>query len=430
MSMAFKNTAEVVAGKYRLEERLGVGGMAEVWSATNAFTDRQVAIKLLRPTMLTAETLARFFREARVSARVNHPNIVEVIDVGATHDDVPFMVMERLRGRSLDRAMRRPGGMTVHDYALAMRDVASALAAAHHAGVIHRDLKPTNIFLHDVAPSSAAIRDGLSDGLNERPLTKVLDFGISKFLDEERGALTMVGTVLGSPSYMSPEQARGEECDARTDIFSYGALWFEALTGMRPFEGANYNAIIVATATHEPKNIDALAPGAPASLRAMIRACLERHPKKRPPTFEHVLRLLDAAMPELDAWRGVVAFAGRTGMLTPTPSIHPHRGDSDMQMQSGVLTLQSGRRRRWVYASLAVGIGAVLTGGLIGRWAASNVTFPPREPTPNNLVFIKASGLTFAHATLRAAPRTERDHPTVSIDTLPLANTSEPARAR
>lgn len=421
MNGAFKPQTDMIAGKYRLDERLGVGGMAEVWSATNAFTDRQVAIKLLRPTMLTAETLARFFREARVSARVNHPNIVEVIDVGATHDDTPFMVMELLRGRSLDRGMRRPGGMSVQEYALSMRDVAAALGAAHASGVIHRDLKPTNIFLADppASASSGKLRDAHSErGFScdrpphDRPLVKVLDFGISKFLDEERGALTMVGTVLGSPSYMSPEQARGEECDARTDIFSYGALWFEAITGTRPFTGANYNAIIVATATHEPKNIDTLAPQSPAGLRSLIRHCLERNPKKRPATFEHVLRSLEAAMPEIAGWRANVAFAGKGGLLTPTPSL-PLGYPLDMgALQFYEVPVM--RRKRWLRGIMAAS-AAVIVGAFMGRCALARVQ-PIETPARANLVYLKTNGITFVR---------DGAHPVVRIDSLPVVGGSK-----
>ena len=191
---------------------------------------------------------------------------------------------------------------------------------------------------------------------------------------------------------------------------------------MRPFEGANYNAIIVATATHEPKNIDHVAPSLPQSVRVMIRACLERNPKKRPPTFEHVMRLLDVAMPDLTAWRGMVAFAGKTGLLTPTPTFQPlpFVAEYENHSRSGVLTLHDVRRRRWVYASVAVGVAAILTGGLIGRWAAHNVGAARAAagvgaamPARPNLVYVKTQGVTFVHDT-------HAQHPTMRVDTLPL----------
>ena len=214
-------TGQTIAGKYRLNRLLGTGGMASVWSATNIFTEREFAIKFMLPQVArTPEAARRFLIEAKVSARINHPNIIEMIDVGQTEDSSLFLVMELLTGISLDVAMRRrTPSMIVSDFMIVMSDVAQALAAAHRSGVIHRDLKPTNIFLH-------TDRDG-------RTVPKILDFGVSKILEEENNtALTIVGTVLGSPLYMSPEQAMGAEgIDGRTDVFAFGAILFEALSG-------------------------------------------------------------------------------------------------------------------------------------------------------------------------------------------------------
>ena len=228
-----------IAGKYRLNQLLGTGGMATVWSATNVFTERQFAIKFMLPSLArTPEAARRFLMEAKASARINHPNIIEVIDVGQTEDGALFMVMELLTGISLETALRRQNPpMMAYEFALIMLDVARALAAAHANGVIHRDLKPSNIFLHKD-------RNGVA-------VPKLLDFGVSKFLEEEGStALTIAGTVLGSPMYMSPEQAKGAPgIDHRTDIFGFGSILFEALVGYRCFDAPNFNALIVAIAT-------------------------------------------------------------------------------------------------------------------------------------------------------------------------------------
>ncbi|MCL2450846.1 MAG: serine/threonine protein kinase, partial [Polyangiaceae bacterium] len=161
--------------------------MASVWSATNVFTEREFAIKFMLPQVArTDEAARRFLIEARVSGRINHPNIIEVIDVGRAEDGSLFLVMELLTGMSLETAVRRQQPpMFLHEFLTVMRDVAAALAAAHRSAVIHRDLKPTNIFLHKD-------RDG-------RVIPKVLDFGVSKILEERNDALTVVGTILGSP---------------------------------------------------------------------------------------------------------------------------------------------------------------------------------------------------------------------------------------
>jgi eukaryotic-like serine/threonine-protein kinase len=285
-------TGQVIGSKYRLNRVIGTGGMASVWSATNVFTERQHAIKFLLPSVAgTQEAVDRFLQEAKISARINHPNVIEIVDVGKTEDESLFLVMELLSGVGLDTALKRQNPpMTASALAFIMADVARALAAAHRAGVVHRDLKPTNIYLHKE-------RDG-------KPQPKVLDFGVSKFVDEERSrlhALTMQGTVLGSPLYMSPEQARGEAgIDGRSDMFSFGAILFEALTGERPYDGANFNALLVKIATQAPKNIHAIAPGVPQAMRALISQCLEPDREKRPGSFDLVADELLRLIPELE----------------------------------------------------------------------------------------------------------------------------------
>ena len=286
-------SGQVIVGKYRLNQLLGTGGMAEVWSATNVFTDREFAVKFLSPEVAkTPEHAARFLKEAKVSARVNHSNIIETMDVGQTDDGKLFIVMELLSGAPLEVAMRRQTPrMTVPELVFVLTEVASALAAAHRAGVVHRDLKPSNIYLHRDNKSNAAV-------------PKLLDFGVSKFLDDGPGpnvALTMAGTVLGSPLYMSPEQARGDSnLDGRTDIFAFGAILFEALTGQRPYDAANFNALIVKIATTAPKDIDEHAPEVPAALRDVVKLCLETNRDKRLASFESVAEQLMSLLPELE----------------------------------------------------------------------------------------------------------------------------------
>lgn len=292
--MTSDRAGEIIAGKYRLHRRLGTGGMAEVWSATNRFTERQVAIKLLgrEITEKEPETKQRFLNEAKVSARIDHPNVIEVIDVGQTDAGQLFIVMELLSGMTLETALHRQvPPMTFHELARVMVDVASAMAAAHAANVVHRDLKPANIFLHKT-------KTGV------RPT--VLDFGVAKFRsvtgapDAPSPELTLAGTVLGSPLYMSPEQARGEtDVDGRADIFAFGGILFEAITGHRAFEAKNFNALIVKIATTRPKSIDEAAPQVPESLRKIVRVCLEPVLEKRARSFTEVLTLLRAAAHDL-----------------------------------------------------------------------------------------------------------------------------------
>jgi len=284
-------SGKVVAGKYRLNQLLGSGGMAEVWSATNTFTERTLAIKFMNTQVAkTPEAAARFLKEAKVSARINHPNIIEIHDVGQTDQGQLFLVMELLTGFPLEVALRRQNPpMTLYEFAIVMVEVGDALAAAHKSGIVHRDLKPTNIFLHKP-------RDGA-------PMPKLLDFGVSKFLEDDvNHALTVAGTVLGSPLYMSPEQARGDShLDGRTDVFAFGAILFEAVCGYRAYEARNFNALIVKIATTKPKSIDQCAPHVPESLRAIIRGCLEVDLKNRTQTFEEITGRLRNLLQELEA---------------------------------------------------------------------------------------------------------------------------------
>jgi serine/threonine protein kinase len=284
-------SGQVIAGKYRLNQPIGAGGMASVWSATNTFTERHVAIKFMHSQVSrTPEAARRFLLEAKVSARVNHPNIIDILDVGQSEDGGFFLVMELLQGVSLETAIRRQSPpMLVHEFVGLMIDVARALAAAHRNAVVHRDLKPTNIFLHMIRESVA--------------VPKVLDFGVSKFLEEEQDqALTIAGTVLGSPMYMSPEQASGAAgLDGRTDIFAFGAILFEALCGFRAYDAPNFNALIVAIATRAPRSIHEFAPSMPESLRQLVHDCLVTDRDKRIANFDEVVDRLIAVLPELEA---------------------------------------------------------------------------------------------------------------------------------
>jgi serine/threonine protein kinase len=302
-------TGQTIAGKYRLNRALGTGGMATVWSATNVFTEREFAVKFLLPHVAsTPEAARRFLLEAKVSARINHPNIIEVIDVGQTDDGALFLVMELLQGVSLESAIRRQKpAMSLHAFLRVMAEMAGALAAAHRRGVIHRDLKPSNVFLH-------RDRDG-------QTITKVLDFGVSKFVDEDgAGGMTVVGTILGSPLYMSPEQAMGAEgVDGRTDVFAFGSILFEAVCGERAYSASNLNALIVAIATTPPKRIDDVSPKLPQALKDLVNECMRTDKSQRLASFEAVVERLKPLI-DLVADSGLLLPSPRRPSAEPTPS--------------------------------------------------------------------------------------------------------------
>jgi serine/threonine protein kinase/cytochrome c-type biogenesis protein CcmH/NrfG len=262
-----------VISHYRIVRELGAGGMGEVYLAEDARLGRNVAIKVL-PSHLTRdhERLRRFEREARAASALNHPNIVTIYDVGQSGDE-PFIVTEFIEGETLRERMARTR-TSVRDALQVSIQVADAIAAAHQAGIIHRDIKPENIMLR---------RDGY---------VKVVDFGLAKLTEEHPGRTnneaptmpgmeTEPGRVMGTVSYMSPEQARGVGVDATTDIFSLGVVIYEMLAGRRPFDGETKTDVILAILKSEPPSLSSLAPGVPPELERIVARALAKPPRER-----------------------------------------------------------------------------------------------------------------------------------------------------
>lgn len=231
---------DVIANKYRLTRVLGEGGMGAVWLARNLALEIDVAIKLIRHDYANAEGAMRLLQEARAAARIGHPCIVRVFDFGTTERADPFIVMEVLQGESLAQALARKGKLSAISAVRTLLPVASALAAAHTKGIVHRDLKPDNIRL--VTDERGAV------------IPKVVDFGIAKLHhDDIPRETTQAGVILGSPHYMSPEQACGRsDVDHRTDVWAFSVMLYEVITGKRPFEGPNYNALISSILVFHP----------------------------------------------------------------------------------------------------------------------------------------------------------------------------------
>jgi eukaryotic-like serine/threonine-protein kinase len=273
-------SADLIAGKYRLDKRLGVGGMGEVWRATHTGTGREVAVKFMHAHVAASEAAReRFEREAKASAKIRHASMVDVFDVGELDDGILYLVMELLDGVLLVDALSGSPPLSVHDLLAVMVDIAGALAAAHAAGVIHRDIKPENIFLHKE----------LSSGMT---IPKLLDFGIGKFSGAGGGSKTATGAILGSPRYMSPEQTRSAAgVDARADLWACGVILFEALTGTWPHEGDSFSSLVVAICTTPPMSIDKMVPDMPEAVRAIVRDCLKPLEQRMPSADELARRL-------------------------------------------------------------------------------------------------------------------------------------------
>jgi serine/threonine protein kinase len=255
----------VVASRYRLERRLGQGGMGEVWAATHVVTGKQVALKALKAEKAARPDLVqRFFREARAATVVGHANVVEVHDV-FSFGGVPVMVMELLEGESLRDKLRREGTLSLPELLRLLVPVVSAVGTAHARGIVHRDLKPENIFL--------------VQSLAQSFTPKVLDFGIAKLAVEDLEVAsteaTRTGSLIGTPYYMAPEQAAGErDNDHRCDVWALGVLAFECLSGRRPFEGENFGQIFKRIITEPVPSLAGLRPDLPSDVTSLIDGML------------------------------------------------------------------------------------------------------------------------------------------------------------
>src|SRR5262245_30451586 len=297
-------------GPYEITAQIGVGGMGEVYLATDTNLGRQVAIKVLPDTFAQdPERLARFDREARTLASLNHPNIA-IIHGLEKADGVRALVMELVEGPTLAERIAH-GAMPVDEATAIAKQIAEALEAAHEQGIVHRDLKPGNVKVRD-------------DGM-----VKVLDFGLAKMLDGSpteavegpakaghytmsptitTPAMTQLGVILGTAAYMSPEQAKGKGADKRSDIWAYGCVLFEMLTGKRPFEGEDVGDTLAAVIRGEP-DWTALPRDLPPSIASLIKGCLHRDRKKRIGDISTALFIMNeqAVLPAPSPAREVVA---------------------------------------------------------------------------------------------------------------------------
>jgi eukaryotic-like serine/threonine-protein kinase len=248
----------LIAGRYRLDDLIGRGGMSEVWAATDLELGRRVALKLLAPN----EDNARFEREARAFAALADPNVTQLYDYGES-DGRPFMVLEYLSGGSLEDLLRASGALPDEDTRRVASEIAAGLAHAHARGVIHRDLKPSNVLF------------------DEEGRAKLADFGIARMTAAD-GTLTEAGTVLGTAAYISPEQASGRPATAASDVYSFGVLLFRMLTGRLPFESDDPLTLVVRHRDEPPPLVTDVRADAPPDLAALANAALAKDPAARP----------------------------------------------------------------------------------------------------------------------------------------------------
>ena len=278
-------------GNYKIVRAIGEGGMGTVYLAEHPMIGKRVAVKMLRPDLGTDPGLvSRFFQEARSVNEIRHPNIVDISDYGKTEDGIVYLVMELLEGRSLRDRLNSEGALPLDEAVTISRQVCDALAAAHRVGIVHRDLKPDNIFLLADPTQPGAIR------------SKLFDFGVAKLLGEQEkqvGHKTIAGSVVGTPYYMSPEQALCQDVGAASDIYSMGVVMFEMVTGHVPFAAEQLVILLNAILKQPAPAASESRPEVPPFLDRLILRCLEKDPGGRPQTMEEVVALLNAGAAEL-----------------------------------------------------------------------------------------------------------------------------------
>lgn len=299
-----------IGGRYRIVRIIGEGGFSAVFEAEHLMTGRAVALKLLHAHLVQTEQVSqRFLIEAQTMAKIRHPGIVQVLDAGREPDGAIFIALELLEGETLEAVLARSGRLTLHEAAKITSEVLDALSAAHAHKVVHRDIKPANIFL-------AREPDG-------RTTSKLLDFGIAHVAPKNGGKLTTAGVILGTPEYMSPEQARGGAIDAAADLWSVGVVLYELLSGVVPWTNENATALLMSIASDPLPDIRHFVPDLPAPLWGVIQRALEKDPARRYASAEEMRRSLAEAMRDAQedpaGEFAIIAGGMRHGGVTPTP---------------------------------------------------------------------------------------------------------------
>jgi serine/threonine protein kinase len=375
-------------GKYELVEKIGEGGFGAVFAGFDPFIKRRVAIKIC--TSPDVELRQRYFREAEIAGRLDHPNIVRIFDFGV-EDDRPYLVQEFLPGEDLDVRIERRGFLPHPERLLYLIHIARGLEYAHRQGVTHRDIKPANIRILD---------DGTA---------KIMDFGVAT-LEHQETRLTRDGMTVGTAAYLAPEQIRGQPTDPRTDIFSFGVLAYELLTGERPFYQENISATLFSVLNDDPKPITLPARLCPESLRQLVLHCLEKDPDRRCPGFGEILSGLDRVRREMRTRQGdreishelrrvipssrpdEVEVGGGSGPRRKTPPTRsPPRFDPPLRHEWTPSAVRTRRRRRRLAVTLPAGLlllAATAYGVLVNQGLApwprvgSGVEISREDPRP------------------------------------------------
>jgi serine/threonine-protein kinase len=436
-------------GHYELVQEIGRGGMGAVWLVEHALLRNRAVIKLLLPELAShPDIVQRFFAEAKAAAAIDSPAVVKVFHMDTMPDGTPYIVMEHLRGRSLERFLEQVGAAPEPVARAIGARLAGVLALAHEKGIVHRDLKPPNVFLVTEREDRGTAR------------VKVLDFGIAKLMegsDVEARVQTKTGAVLGTPFYMSPEQGTGETVDARTDIYALGVMLYEMLTGSVPFQAKSTGGVIAKHVSAPPVPPRDKDPRISEDLEAIVLRCLAKLPEHRFQTMEELEAALApdgvlAPIPadgassgprSLGSGAGGPAVAGtqpsgpRTAALTAeTQRARPASGQSLAAAESIPGPPPSGRRAAGllvavgVAALAAAGAGVLWLGGFVG--AGDEAGSDLSDPHPASDVRTRAPDSPEPHAPKTGAPArvegtADGPSPTTAVDAAPAPATSRPA---
>jgi serine/threonine protein kinase len=341
--LALDLTGTTFDQRYQILGQLGWGGMGHVYAAVHLALEQRVAIKVLHPRFAREERFrARFLQEARAVSRIRHPNVVEIKDFGRTPDGSVYFVMEYLRGHDLSVELCKQGALPWARARNILLQAAGGLQAAHAKQIIHRDIKPGNCFLLDDEDA------GLVDAV------KLVDFGIAKVGDSSHKGLTENGEILGTASYMSPEQARSEPLDARSDVYSLGCMAYEMLTGLVPFRGSNALHVISAHLEEPPEPLRRLAPEIPAAADAMVLRMLAKAPEDRYESMKAIVQAL-RAIPETAGKRSTKLWtpvgdlpspAEQDGAVEPALPSRAVGAGTEVNERTAVLQAEASPRRR------------------------------------------------------------------------------------
>ncbi|MDI1450367.1 serine/threonine-protein kinase [Polyangium sp. 6x1] len=427
-----------MVGEYRIDRKIGGGTFGDVYAGEHPLIGKKVAVKVLNRRFASdPETVSRFIAEARAVNKIRHRNIIDIFSFNTLPGGRHYFVMEYVEGQTLAALLQQKRRLPIATALPIAQGVASALDAAHEAGITHRDLKPENVFL-------AAERDGSH-------FPKLLDFGIAKLVDDDVAHKTGSGVLLGTPLYMSPEQARGKKVDPRSDIYSLGVMIHEMLTGSVPFNGDSAMDVVLQHDTEPPPAMASVCPDLPTALDAPVLAMLEKRPRNRPASAGEAVAALVAQAAALglvsrppspsaiESARGplesgalhATAQAGRSAPAeTPHARSEPSATERMSALDSSSVHRKNGPPARWLFAALGLA-AAVGTASFLARSRApSDEPFGPgastgmhdESPEPERIPSPKPSA---APPEITPAPA-----PTTSASAAPPMRPAKPARTK